>query len=78
MCCGTNAAGREAYRGYDKLPRMGGYVALRAATNQMQCGRVDLDKIGEFAMPDLPRPCSQFWKGFICGVLGGRDLGLLS
>jgi hypothetical protein len=57
---------------------MGGYVALRAATNQMQCGRVDLDKIGESAMPDLPRPCSQFWKGFICGVLGGRDLGLLS
>jgi len=50
---------------------MGGYVELRAATYQMQCGCVDLDKIGEPAMPDLPRTCSQFWKGFICGVPGG-------
>jgi hypothetical protein len=57
---------------------MGGYVALRAATYQMQCGRVDLDKIGEPAMRDLPRTCSQFWKGFIRGVLGGGMSGLLS
>jgi hypothetical protein len=57
---------------------MGGYVSLRAATDQMQCGCVDLDKIGESAMPDLQRTCSQFWKGFICGALGDGMSGLLS
>jgi hypothetical protein len=57
---------------------MGGHVALRAATYQMQCACVDLDKIGEPAMPDLPRTCYQFWKGFICGVLGGGMSGPLS